>query len=116
MERRPHLFCYIIPEDLNTEIEDFCDSNDIAQSLFVRACFEMATKNKTSASKLMKAVLKDGRKVNGTQKKKLIYLSIEEYSRLQHIRNDSQTSMASILRTGIELHKERVAKKLGSNL
>ncbi len=115
MDTRPHLFCYILPESLNAEIETFCEHNDVAQASVVRACLRMATNSKTQSQRLVKAAAKDGRKVNGNQKKKLIYLSKDEYLILKQIHKDSQSSMASILRTGIEQHKEKVLKKFSKN-
>lgn len=111
MNKRTHLFCYVLPEGLNSEIEYICDSNRISQADFVRECLHIATRNKTNSKKVKKAASNGGRKINDTQKKKLIYLSPGEYQKLLDLREGTQISLASILRMGIEINKDRVAQK-----
>jgi hypothetical protein len=109
--KKSHLFCYVLPESLNSEIENICFNSSRSQASFVRECLRLATSNKRNYQRVRKAASHNGRKINDTQKKKLVYLTDVQYNKLQEIRNGTQISMASILRMGIEIHKDKVREK-----
>jgi hypothetical protein len=111
-ERKNTLFCYTISTDLNKEVEGIAEQLDIPQSEFVRACLNEAVGTKKAVNGLVKELKSNGnRRIAGQPRKKLIYLSDREYSRLMELRDSSRTSMAKILRTGIELYKDKVQQK-----
>lgn len=111
-ERKNTLFCYTISDELNEEVEGIADQLDIPQSELIRACLNEAVSTKKAVNGLIKELKSNGnRRIAGQPRKKLVYLSDREYSRLMELRDSSRTSMAKILRTGIELYKDKVQQK-----